>query len=442
LTRCFQGRTTSTHTPFIAWILLVVCVLVSPPVSSQTQPEPQPSPKPSSFAIGVAVPLSGEYAPLGKQVVEAVEIAATDTGVRVVTRDTLGTPVGAITAIDELAKDDTVLAVIGPIGRRESRAAAQVAQRVGMPMLSLASTETVNHAGNWVYRLRLTPAEQAAQLAESVRTNLGDQTRVGIFFPKSKYGREASLSFATRFRQLGGKVNAVASYAEGTSDFRKPVDALVGERVFIGKREPIGTRRADTDGYVSTRRKATVDFDLLFIPDYHQRVARMLPFFPAAGIQTGEGGEGVAVQMLGLSAWQGSSMELTGAHAAGAIFTDTFAGSADGGRSEDFAIMFEGKTGRQPVNLDVEVFDGAWLVGKLIGQTSRHFSKDAGDQSNDSQSQTASAAKRRLFLANQLPRDKTISGVGGEMGFGARGEPLKRLRLYQFDIEGTVTPWR
>jgi ABC-type branched-subunit amino acid transport system substrate-binding protein len=412
-------------------ILSAVCVLFSSPVLSQTPPDPSQK---RSLAIGVAVPLSGEYAPLGKQVVEAVELAAADTGTRVVTRDTEGTPVGAIAAITELAEDDNVLAVIGPIGRRESRAAAQVAQRVGIPMLSLASSEGLNHAGNWVYRLRLTPAEQAAQLAEAVRKHLGDQRRAAILFPESTYGREAAVAFAEHFQKLGGQISAVASYSEDTSDYRKAVDELVGKRVHVGKRQQVGKRRADGDGYVSVRRKASVDFELLFIPDFHHRVSRMLPFFPKGGIQTGEGGDGTAVQMLGLSGWQGSSMKLTGAHAAGAIVTDSFAASADGGRSEDFAMMFEGKTGRRPVNLDAEVFDGAWIVGKLIEKAAGRTSGEAGE--------ATSTAKLRLFLANQLLRDKTVTGVSGEFSFGPRGEPLRRLRLYQFDIEGTVTPWQ
>jgi ABC-type branched-subunit amino acid transport system substrate-binding protein len=354
----------------------------------------------------------------------------------VVTRDTEGTPVGAIAAISELAKDDTVLAVIGPIGQRESRAAAQIAQRVGMPLLSLASDEAVNRAGNWVYRLRLTPAEQAAQLAEAARKHLGDQQRAAIFFPESQYGQEAAVAFADRFTQLGGQISAVASYSEDTTDYRKAVDELVGRRVQVGKRQRVAKRRADGDGYVSVRTKATVDFDLLFIPDFHRRVSRMFPFFPKAGIQTGAGGEGVAVQMLGLSGWQGSSMKLTGAHAAGAIYLDPFAGSADGGRAEDFAMMFEGKTGRQPVDLDAEVFDGAWLVSKLIEGASGR------DDEQDEKSERPSAAKLRLLVANQLPRDEAIAGVSGELRFGLKGAPLKRLRLYQFDIEGTVTPWQ
>lgn len=386
-----------------------------------------------AWAIGLAVPLSGEYAPLGKQVRQAARLAARDAGVRLVAQDTKGTPVGAIEAVRALAEDDQVLCVLGPIGQHESRAAAQIAQRAGMPLLTLASVDAVNQVGNWVYRLRQSPAEQAAALAEAVRERLGDQKTAGIFFPESTYGRQAALAFAERFVALGGSVNAVASYPEDTSDFRKPLGALLGTRVWLGKRARAGKRRADADGYLRLRAKPAVDFDLLFIPDYHQRVARMLPFMPAAGIQTGEGGEGTAVQMLGLRGWQGSSMKLTGAHAAGAIYADVFAGPAEGGRAEDFARMFEGKTGRRPVDLDAQVFDATWMLGKLIERRAATLAEV---------SSKISPAKRRLDLANHLPRAEHFKGVSGELGFGPDGQPRRPIRLYQFDVEGTVTPWQ
>lgn len=406
-------------------------------LGAQQQPEPEEASEQASerqaYAIGVAVPLSGEYAPLGKQVLEAARLAAAEAGARVVSQDTKGTPVGAVAAVQTLAKDDSVVAVLGPIGRRESRAAAQVAQRSSLPLLTLASVDAVNRVGGWIFRLRLTPAEQAAGLADAARASFPNQTRVGVFFPESKYGRQAAVAFARRFESRGGQVSALASYAEDTTDFRKPLDALVGERVQLEPRARAGSRRAGRDGFLRVRRKGSVDFELLFVPDYHQRVARMLPFMPNAGIQTGEGGEGTAVQMLGLSGWQGNSMKMTGAHAAGAVYRDVFAGPSSGGRAEEFARMFEGKTGRAPVDLDAEVFDAAWLAAQLIRRTAAHQRATEAE---------LPAAKLRLFWANQLPRSAPFGGVAGPLSFGTYGEPLRPVQLFQFDVDGTVTPWQ
>ncbi len=423
----------------ILWVLLVgLCALWAAPALAQQQSPPttetadEQTQSEPPLAIGVAVPLSGEYAPLGKQALEAAKLAAGESGARVVARDTEGTPEGAAEAVRELAADDSVVAVLGPIGRRESRPAAQIAQRAGLPMMTLASSDSVNRVGGWVFRLRQTPAEQAEALVEAVRKHLSDKTRAAVLFPESNYGREAALAFAKRFRELDGSITAVASYEEDTTDFRKPLDVLVGKRVLLDPRARIGKKRADRDGYYPVRSKPEIDFDLLFVPDFHVRVAKLLRFFPDAGIQTGAGGDGTAVQMLGLSGWQGSSMKLTGAHAAGVLYSDVFVGEGDGGRAEDFARMFEGETGRRPVDLDAQVFDAAWLMGQIL--------QKAVDKQRTSDQQV-SAETLRSFFIGQLPSKPDFTGVTGRFGFGSSGEPLRPLRLYEFDVDGEVSPW-
>jgi branched-chain amino acid transport system substrate-binding protein len=411
-------------------LCLAAPTLAQQPTTSESGAEEDGSVE--ALSLGVAVPLSGEYAPLGKQVLEAAKLAARKVGVQVVSRDTEGTPVGAVVAVRELAADESVVAVLGPVGRRESRAAAQVAQRLGLPMLALASSDAINDLGGWIYRLRLTPAEQAEALAEAVREHLDDAARVGIFFPESNYGQEAAVAFGRRFAELGGEISAVASYSPKTSNFRKPLDELVGRRVRVEERARVGERRADGDGYLAVRRKEVVDFDLLFVPDFHRGVSRLLPFLPEAGIQTGEGGEGTAVQLLGLAGWQGSSMKHTGAHAAGAIYTDLYVGPSDGGRAEDFDRMFEAATGRRPVDLDAEVFDGGWVLAKALERAERRREEAA---------EPLSTAELRLIVVQRLAALSGFTGVSGPLEFSESGRPLRPTRLYQFDVEGTVAPW-
>lgn len=394
---------------------------------------------PAIFAIGLAVPLSGDYAALGKTVAASARVAVEDGGGRLVVRDTLGTPAGAIAAIHELASDPAVLAVLGPVGRRESQAAARAAHRAGMPIFSLAGDASINKGSGWVFRLNQSPGEQASGLAEAVREELGEATRVAILFPQSYYGRQAASGFADRFGQLGGQVTALASYPSDASDFRKPLDELMGKVVHIGKGARAGKKRADRHGYLPIRRKPVADFDLLFIPDFHGNIARILAFLPGAGLQNGDGGEGQPVQLLGLSGWQGASMRLSGALAAGAIYRDIFAGDADGGKAQEFELLFEEKTGRLPVNLDAAVFDATWMLAKIIGEIRVDISKKDAHLKDD---------KLRRRLVHALPRGGkssaggTFHGVTGALYFDADGAAIRPTRLYQFDIGGSVAPWR
>jgi ABC-type branched-subunit amino acid transport system substrate-binding protein len=407
--------------------LLVVFVFSNAP----REVSAQPGDRRGGPVIGVAVPLSGDYAPLGEQVLEAVELAASEAGVRVVSADTEGKPVGAMKAVQSLAARDDVVAVIGPLGQRESQAAAGAAQRADIPLFTFSNSEGVNRAGPWVFRVRSSPAETAASLARVARERLELRT-VGIVFPENVYGRSAAVAFARAFEQAGGRVTAVGSYPEDVTDFRKPLGTLVGTRVHIGQRARYDGKRADSQGYARVRSSPQIDFEAMFIPDYHGRVARLLPFLSVANIQTGEGGDGEPVQLLGMPGWQGESMRMTGAHAAGAIYPDVFAGPAEGGKAGAFARMFEEKTGRQPVNLDAEAFDVAWMVASV--------GKDVWRTTAESDSERRPASRRQL-LRQKLLRRQPVAGAAGSLEFGPAGEPRRALELFEFDVDGEVAPW-
>lgn len=385
----------------------------------------------SGPVIGVAVPLSGDYKSLGQQVLTAVELAASESAVGVVTADTEGTPIGAMKAVETLAANDRVMSIVGPLGRRESQAAAGAAQRAKIPMITLSSAELINQSGPWVFRARRSPGEVAGEFARFAHSSLGAET-VGILFPDNRYGHSAATAFARAFEEKGGRVTAVSAYSEDVTDFRKPLGALVGTRVFLGPRARYGVKRADSDGFARISSKTTVDFDALFVPDYHGRVARLLPFLPMADIQTGEGGDGEPVQLLGMPGWQGESMRMTGAHAAGAIYPDVFAGPAAGGKAGSFARMFESTTGRRPVDLDAQAFDVAWIVASSI--------EDVWSKSQVVEVDKRTGVLRRQML-DALPREQSRSGASGPIRFGPNGEPKRPLELYEFDVDGEVAPW-
>ncbi|MBA2664554.1 MAG: penicillin-binding protein activator [Bradymonadaceae bacterium] len=374
----------------------------------------------AGLKIGVVVPLSGEFAPMGRQVVEAARLGAERFGLELVVRDSQGQPEDAVRAVSELGADPSIVAILGPIGRRESQAAASVAHRLALPLLTLSSVEQVNLIGPTIFRLRLSPGEQARTIAQAASERL-KLSRAAVMFVDNEYGNAAALAFVQEFTTRGGTVVAVAAYDESTTNFARALDVLTGKSVFLGRSQMLGKRRADANGYLSIRREAVIDFDAIFIPDFHQRVARILSFLPEAGLQTGDGGEGVGVQLLGLAGWQGKSMELTGGLAAGAIYTDVFVGAEEGGSAEAFGRYFEGRTGRAAVDLDAEVYDALTMVGALL-------------------SDTAHDGTARARLVARLGSERNWKGVCGALSFGSRGEPLRPVRLFRFDVGGTVVP--
>jgi ABC-type branched-subunit amino acid transport system substrate-binding protein len=383
--------------------------------------------EPESSKIGVVLPLSGDYAALGKNVRSAVELAARRAGVSLVVEDTRGEPQGAVEAVAKLAAREDVCAIVGPLGQSESRAAAGMAQRLEVPLFSFSFAEEIDAVGPWVYRVRVSPAEQAELLAE--RAKKMGLNSVAILYPQTTYGERSALAFGEVFTRLGGKVTSVANYPDDTSNFSDVLDVVVGKKVYLESApRRLGKYRRDGSGFVRVRSKPKIDFDALYIPDVHTRVARLVPFLKFAGLGFGGDEEQVdrTVQLLGTAAWQGHSMRHSGGGATGALYLDTFAGESAGGVAEAFSRSFEEATGRQPTDLEAEVYDFVHELGRAA------LSMRQADVPMDS---------RRENILRRLPWKRVWSGAAGSLQFVRGGRPMREYRWYKFDVDGHVVPW-
>lgn len=403
----------------LATLALFAFAMLAAPGWAFAQEEPKELPK-----LGVALPLSGDYAALGKNVRSAIELAASGE-VELVIEDTRGEPAGAIEAVTRLAARDDIFAVLGPLGQTESRAAASMAERLRLPLFSISFAEEIDSLGQWAYRIRVSPAEQATLLAKRAR-KLGIDS-VAILFPRTTFGQRSSVAFARAFIEAGGEVTAVANYPDDTTNFSDVLDVIVGKKVYldVGPRR-IGKYRRSGSGFVNVRSKGVIDFDALYIPDGHTRVARLVPFLKFAGLGFGEDDVDRAVQLLGMAAWQGHSMRHTEGAATGALYLDTFAGESAGGVAEAFSREFEAQTGRRPTDLEAETYDfvrGLVRVSKALRQSD------------------VAQAKWREQTLRRLPWKSPWSGAAGNVQFGRGGVPVREYRFYKFDVDGHVVPW-
>lgn len=379
-------------------------------------------PSEAPATLGLALPLTGDFGPVGRQLARASKMAAEEVSIRLVVEDTEGTPEGAIRAIATL---NTIGAdaVIGPLGHRETMAAAALAQRNGFPMFTLGGDRRVETSKGWVFRARLSAAEHGSSAAENAYENHGSR-RAGVVHPENEFGRAATVAFISRFKALGGTVESLGSYPEDATNFTWHLKELVGESTRAPEKAKAAGLSVNREGYVRGRNKGSVSFDSLFIPDSHVRVVRVLAFLPGVGIQNGESSEGTAVTLLGVSSWRGSSMRLSKGRAAGAFILDTFPGESGGGRAEEFDRTYQEVTGRKASSIEAEVFDLTWMLGTLSKGL------DA----------TLSMEERRRELVRALPRDRTWNGVAGSLRFSEDGAPLRGMVELRFDTDGHVVP--
>lgn len=399
-------------------LLLIISFFLCLSSSVMASPNPdEPDRRPS---IVVLLPLSGELEPVGRQLLEAATLGGDEVGVGVEAIDSAQSSQKVLAELGELKARSDVAAVIGPPERRLARAAAQKAQEVGLPLVVFSPLEGVESIGGWIFRALPSLGEQSARIASYLVEERGLK-RAAVLAPRSPFGEEALSALVREFNSYGGTVAGFATYQEGTTNFRPALETLVGRRLFLGRGRSFGRRKADRFGTVELRAEGNVDFDALIIADSHEVVARILPFLPRVGIQSGAGGSGQAVQLVGLSSWRGEGLAKAGEYGVGAVFFDTYGGVPMGGMAEEFEERFRARLGRRPTTAEAEIYD---LVG-MIG---------SGIQAKQEGETWPQAALSRLREPTSYP------GVAGSWSFDEEGAPVRYLRPFRVVEEGRWVP--
>lgn len=378
----------------------------------------------AEVCIGVIAPLSGPHKRLGKAVVDAVELASADAGPAVVavTVDTRGTESGATRAVDKLAANPCVVAIVGPVGWRESRAAAEAAQRHRLPIVPLSAEHDLEKIGDHVFRSRPSILDQTDAMAALALGDL-DIKRFAVLHPDDALGRRAAERFFESVRRGGGHVMALATYKAGETNVDKAVEEVVGKRMPRLKskklsRPPVAWRR-------HVREKGNTNFEAIFIPDTDRQVvvaARFLEFHDAGG----SGDEGRGIQLLGLAMMGGEGHINAGGKTAGALYPDVFARSGDQPGVEAFVQRWVDAYERQPTEVDAQVFDVWRILGSLAVQPV---------QPGTDTSPSARRARLRSAMIAMKPRQV----LTGKRWFPEDGTPGCEFRLWVVDSDGRIT---
>lgn len=355
-------------------------------------------PSSSRRAIGVLLPLKGDYASFGEEALQGVLLAAGVFGkgssdVEVLVRDTGVDAASISTAMAELASDERVAGVVGPLLSSTAMEAAREGQRLGMPVITLSQRDGVTSAGEFVFRNFLTLEDQARALADYAASS--GLKRFAVLHPQSNYGVELARHFEHAVKDLSGSVVRQAAYAPGTTDFGAEIKRIFG----VKATERMEGRKKVTE---FTR---SVQVDALFIPDSYSAVALIVPYLDYYGI--------TGVKLLGANGWNSPRLtELAGRSVEGAVFVDGFfAGSSRPGLLE-FSARFEAAYGKAPGLISAEAYDAASMLLAASG---------AGDPDRES-------------VAGRLRSPAVFSGVSGPISFNARREAQKRL--FFLTVEG------
>jgi branched-chain amino acid transport system substrate-binding protein len=342
--------------------------------------------------VGLLVPLSGKTHAVGEGAMRGALLGANaQSGVgaeriQLAVRDTRGDPVRAAHAVRELAGEG-VIAIVGPIDRREAAAAVRAAESLSVPMVALDVADAGSPQAG-VFHALPTPASRAAGLATWAAGRR--LQRVAVAAPDNPYGKKQTAAFAAAARAAGLQVVAEERYDPHATSF----------------------------GPVVTRLKAR-SFDALFVPDRAGTLELLAPALARAGLWSRPAGGAAGKKVRGivlLSTAEGLSTKLVraaGRYVQGAILAPGFYADAEDERVTPFVTSFREAYGDEPGLFEAYGHDAVRAV----------------------RAAAAGGARSRADVRTRLQRGAVLNGVTGQVTFGPDGHRVDPPLLYQVDGE-------
>jgi branched-chain amino acid transport system substrate-binding protein len=197
----------------------------------ERRPEPGTASESGDILVGMYGSLTGDGASFGQSSLAGTQLAVDEVNgaggllggrrIRLLVEDDQSRPDEAANAVTKLITQDRVVAVLGEVASRRSLAAAPVAQRYQIPMITPASTnERVTEVGDFIFRVCFIDPFQGRVLAKFAFEDLKAR-RVAILRDiQQDYSVGLTDSIQKNFAGFGGQVLDPVSYSSGDADFR------------------------------------------------------------------------------------------------------------------------------------------------------------------------------------------------------------------------------
>ncbi|MFH1831141.1 MAG: ABC transporter substrate-binding protein, partial [Pseudomonadota bacterium] len=345
----------------------------------------------AEIAVGVVLPLSGRYAVYGESVLHGIECAiglyepcVGPGGVRLVVRDSASTVGGAPAAVEDIANDKEVVAIIGPLESSQAPAAAKKAQELGMPLISLSQRSGIVEIGDYTFRNSASTQSEISTLVDYAIDKKGWK-RFFVIYPENRKGAEYYRLFSNAVKDKGGKVVVSKSY--------KP-----RQLQFVSELRGRGAVELATEQAVDLNPQG-VSFNAIFIPDSHWVVGSLLQMMTLSGDQK--------VQLLGISRWNDPELvKRGGEYVEGALFASSFFKEAPDPIVSSFVTSFHQAYNVEPTLLEALGFDTMRMITSAVRER---------------------GALHRTSMRDALSRTSNFSGVAGSTTFDELGDAKRRM---------------
>ncbi|HEU4522265.1 MAG TPA: ABC transporter substrate-binding protein [Thermoanaerobaculia bacterium] len=345
----------------------------------------------NAILVGEYNAMSGPQATFGQSahagIVMAIEEVNASGGVdgrelRLITEDDQSRPELAVNAVSKLISQDGVVALLGEVASSTSLAAAPIAQRYKVPMITSSSTNpAVTRVGDFIFRMSFIDPYQGQSIADYIARDLGLRRAALLVDVKSDYSTGLASFFESAYQANGGAIVARHSYTEGDNDFRPQLTAI---------------RSADPD--------------VIFVPGYYNDVSQI-------AIQARD--LGLSQPLAGGDGWESPKLiELGGKALEGSFYSNSyFAGDPDP-RVREFVERYQQRYGETPDALAALGYDAATLL--------------------------ADAMKRSPSIDGPAIRDalaatKAFPGVTGDITYGPDRDPVGKKLVIVEIRDGALT---
>jgi len=172
-----------------------------------------------SGLVGAVVPLGGVANRVGEAAVAGLGVAAgvsDGKGIAAIEVRAASDKDAAALAVEDLAKAN-VIAIVGPIDGESVEQAAQRAEGLGVPLLSLAPRPEKQMTGRYIFHVRHSAEARARALAQ--RALAKGITKFAVLAPDTGYGKSVSAAFVEEVKQGNGTIATTISYPKDTKSF-------------------------------------------------------------------------------------------------------------------------------------------------------------------------------------------------------------------------------
>lgn len=141
--------------------------------------------------------------------------------IKLITEDDQGKPDEAAQAVTRLITQNKVVALLGEVASGRSKAAAPIANKNKIPMITPASTNPdVTKLGEYIFRTCFIDPFQGLVMAKFAKENLGLKTAAILRDVKNDYSVGLANVFVEEFKKMGGEIVEDLSYQSGDIDFK------------------------------------------------------------------------------------------------------------------------------------------------------------------------------------------------------------------------------